>query len=127
MANRDPAQAERHAEGSAYVLIGVEPGKVHGVPHRDSADIENWLAPYVPDGLRYDVQYVETDGKEVLFFIVDAPQQGGPIYCLQREHQVQEPATGSAGETETKAKRTFRKAKSSSATAARPSRTRPRI
>jgi hypothetical protein len=44
MANRDFAQTERHAEGSAYVLLGVEPGMVHGVPHWDSADIENWLA-----------------------------------------------------------------------------------
>ena len=109
MANRDPAQAERHAEGSAYVLIGVEPGKVHGVPHWDSADIENWLAPYVPDELRYDVQYVGIDGEEVLFFVVDAPQQGDPIHCLQREYQVEEVVTGSTGEAERKAKRTLRK------------------
>lgn len=45
MANRDFARAERNAEGGAYVLLGVEPRTVHGVPHCDSADIENWLAP----------------------------------------------------------------------------------
>lgn len=44
MANRDPEHAERPAEGSAYVLIGVEPGRVCGVGHWDAAYIGNWLA-----------------------------------------------------------------------------------
>ncbi len=109
MANRDFAQAERHAEGSAYVLIGVEPGKVHGVPHWDAADIENKLTRYVPTELRYDVQHVEIDGKEVLFFTVDAPRQGDPIYCLQRECDIEEVVTGGAGEAERKVKKTLPK------------------
>jgi hypothetical protein len=110
MANRDFAQAERHAEGSAYVLIGVEPGMVHGVPHWDSADIENWLARYVVPELRYDPHYVEIDGKEVLLFTVDAPRQGDPIYCLQRQCDVEEVVTsGSTGQVEKRIKKTLPK------------------
>lgn len=110
MANRDFAQAERHADGSAYVLIGVEPGKVHGVPHWDSADIENWLARYVEPELRYDAHYVEIDGKEVLLFTVDAPRQGDPIYCLQRQCDVEEVVTsGSTGQEGKRIKKTLPK------------------
>lgn len=110
MANRDLALAERHAEGSAYVLLGVEPGTVHGVPHWDSADIENWLARYVEPGLRYDAHYVEIYGKEVLVFTVDAPRQGDPIYCLQRTCEVEEVVTpASAGQEEKRTKKNIPK------------------
>ena len=110
MANRDFAQAERHAEGSAYVLPGVEPGMAYGVPHWDSADIENWLAPYVQSELRYGADYVAIDGKEVLVFTVDAPRQGDPIYCLQRECQIEEViAPGSAGQEGKRIKKTLAK------------------
>lgn len=110
MANRDFAQVERHAEGSAYVLLGVEPGMVHGVPHWDSADIENWLARYVEPELRYDAHYVEIDGKEVLVFTVDAPRQGDPIYCLQRTCEVEEVVTvASTGHEEKRTKKSIPK------------------
>src|SRR3954452_24898125 len=42
-ANRMPDQAERHADGYAYLVLGVEAGKFQGMPVHDSADIENWL------------------------------------------------------------------------------------
>jgi hypothetical protein len=111
MANRDFAQAERHADGSAYVLLGVEPGVVPGVAHWDSADIENWLARYVEPELRYDAHYVGIDGKEVLVFTVDAPRQGDPIYCLQRTCEVEEVITppASAGQEEKRIKKTIPK------------------
>ena len=110
MANRDFAQAERHAEGGAYVLLGVEPGMVHGVPHWDSADIENWLARYVEPELRYDAHYGEIDGKEVLVFTVDAPRQGDPIYCLQRTCEVEEVVTpASASQAEKRVKKSIPK------------------
>jgi hypothetical protein len=48
-ANRMPDLAERHAGGYAYLLLGVEPGTHHGVDVHDSADLENWLCPYVAD------------------------------------------------------------------------------
>ena len=83
-ANRDRAQAARHADGHAYLLIGVEPGNLVGAPMWDSADIENWLVRFVGRDSRYDVHYTELSGQRVLFLTVDPPRQGDPIYCLQR-------------------------------------------
>jgi hypothetical protein len=60
--------------------------------------------------LRYDVHYVEIDGKEVLVFTVDAPRQGDPIYCLQRTSEVEEVVTlASAGKEETRIKKALPK------------------
>ena len=83
-ANRDFAQAARHAASYAYLLLGVEPGNLSGVPVWDSADIENWLVRFIGRDLRYDSHYVELRGKNVLFLSVDPPKQGDPIFCLQR-------------------------------------------
>jgi hypothetical protein len=83
MANRDAIRAERHAEGYAYVLLGVEPGDLGGVEQWDSANIENWLSPFIGPDLRYDAHYVSKDDREVLFLTVDPPRQGDPIYCFQ--------------------------------------------
>ena len=87
MANRDFAQANRHAEGHAYVILGVEPGKLTGVPHLDSAEIEDALSRFIEPSLRYTLEYVEVDDKEVLIFTVEPPRQGDPVYCLQRESE----------------------------------------
>jgi hypothetical protein len=92
MANRDGARAAGHAEGHAYVLIGIEPGNVPGVQRWDSSDIENWLTRFVGPDLRYDVHYVPYEGKEVLFLTVDAPRDGDPIFNLQQASQ--DPVTG---------------------------------
>jgi hypothetical protein len=83
-ANRDFGQAARHADGHAYLLIGIEPGKLVGVDVWDSADVENWLVRFTGRELRYDLHYVELTGKHVLFLTIDPPKQGDPIYCLQR-------------------------------------------
>ncbi len=83
-ANRDRAQAARYADGHAYLLLGVEPANLTGVPLWDSADLENWLVRFVGRELRYDIHYVEVGGQQVLFLTVDPPQQADPIYCLQR-------------------------------------------
>lgn len=83
-ANRHRWQAARHAAGYAYLLLGVEPGNLAGVPLWDSADIENWLVRFVGRELRYDVHYVDVGGQQVLFLTIDPPEQGDRIYCLQR-------------------------------------------
>jgi hypothetical protein len=75
MANRDTAHAMRHADGHAYVLLGVEPGSLSGVPEWDSADIEKWLTPFIGPDLRYDADYVSVEGHpdQVLFLTIDPP------------------------------------------------------
>ena len=86
-ANRDPIKAARHAGGLAYVLVGAQAGSVIGAPHWDSADIENWLAPFVQPELSYDVHYVPIDDELVLFITVEPPRQGDPIFALQRSSE----------------------------------------
>ena len=82
-ANRDFAQADRNAEGYAYLILGVESGNLAGVPIWDSADIENWLAPYVGTDLRYGPpDYIAVGRVHVLFLVVDPPHPGDPIYCM---------------------------------------------
>jgi hypothetical protein len=84
-ANRDSAQAARNAEGYAYLILGVEPGNLVGVPVWDSADIENWLSPYTGIDLRYGPpDYIAVDDVYVLFLVVDPPRIGDAIYCMQR-------------------------------------------
>ena len=83
-ANRMPQDAARHAGGHGYLLLGVEPGDLHGVDVHDSADIENWLRPYVGDAVRYDLAYVAAGEVHVLFFVVDPPSWGDPIHPLRK-------------------------------------------
>jgi hypothetical protein len=92
MANRDDASGARHAEGHAYILIGVEPGSVPGVPQWDAAEIESWLRRFMEDELRYDIHYVAYDGVQVLFLTIDPPRAGDPIYALQSASE--DPETG---------------------------------
>lgn len=79
-ANRDFVQSARHAEGHAYLLLGVEPQNLVGVPRWDSADVEKWLVRFVGPELRYDIAYVELAGENVLFLTVDPPRQGDPPF-----------------------------------------------
>jgi hypothetical protein len=83
-ANREPTAAARHHGGHAYLLLGVEPGQLPGVPLWDSADIQTWLERFVETELRYDVHYVPLSGVQVLVLEVEPPRAGDPIYALQR-------------------------------------------
>lgn len=83
-ANRSAPQAERHMGGHAYLLVGVEPSLLAGVPHWDAADVENWLSPFVNPELRYDVHAVPLSDKRVLLFDIEPPGDGDPVFALQR-------------------------------------------
>ena len=84
-ANRDFQHAARHAEGHAYLLIGVEPGNLVGVSEWDSADVQKWLERFAGSDIRYDLHYVETGGKKVMFLTVDPPRPGDPLFCMQAQ------------------------------------------
>ena len=84
MANRDEKHAMRHAEGYAYVLLGVEPENLPGVELWDSADVETWISRFAGPDLHYDEHYVQKDGKQILFLTIDPPKQGDPL-CHFRE------------------------------------------
>src|SRR3954468_12355350 len=61
-ANRHPDKAARNAGGVGYLLIGVEPGSLPGVPELwDPEKIESWIGPYVGDRVAWEPAYVEID------------------------------------------------------------------
>jgi hypothetical protein len=65
-------------------MLGAEPGRLIGVETWDSADIENWITPFVGSDLVYDVHHVRVDGVAVLMLVVAPPKAGDPIFALQR-------------------------------------------
>lgn len=82
--NRDPLRARRILEGHAYLLLGVEPGNLVGVPRWAAGDVRRWIAPFVNPELVYDVSYVSHEGADVLVLTVAPPKQGNPLFALQQ-------------------------------------------
>lgn len=88
-ANRDPARAQRAAEGTAYLLAGVEPGELDGVAPLDPAKLEAAMAAYLgtANGPAWDADYIDVEGKTVLVLTVEPPRSGDPPWPLRREYQ----------------------------------------
>lgn len=85
LANRDPLEAAASLGGSGVVVVGLEPGTVHGVVKIDPADLESKITPYLgPDGPRWEPRWVKIDEVDVLVLEVDAPRIGDPPYSLER-------------------------------------------
>lgn len=83
--NRDPAAVASYCEGTAYLVIGAEPGTVQEVPPWDPADLDNWISKYVASGApRWRADRVEVDGEQVVVFTIEAPSPGDRICTLQR-------------------------------------------
>lgn len=85
-ANRDPVNAARQCAGEAYLVVGVSTdGVLDGVPVYDNASLEGMLKTYV-DGLHWDADYVDFDGKRVLVITVAPPLPGDRIHSLVKEY-----------------------------------------
>lgn len=84
--NRDPDRAHGTAEGYGYLVVGAQPGEVHGVEPIDPAALEAKLRPYLggADGPGWWHHYVETAGKTVLVISVAPPKWGDPIRLLRK-------------------------------------------
>lgn len=85
LANRQPAAAARHAGGYGYLLVGVEPGAIHGVTTVDPETLIGKIRVYAGDAVRWTPEIIEVDGKCVLVVIVDPPQPGDPIHGLRKQ------------------------------------------
>ncbi|MGV1047747.1 MAG: helix-turn-helix domain-containing protein [Solirubrobacterales bacterium] len=82
--NRDPDAAASFCEGTAYLVVGVEPGAVQDLPSWDPANLDNWISKYVASGApRWRADRLDVDGKQVVVFTIEAPSPGDRICTLQ--------------------------------------------
>lgn len=88
LANR-PVNAARSAfDGVGYVLIGVEPGALHGQEVPDSAELHNAIRRYAGNSaVVWDPRSVNVDDKLVLVVTVEAPRAGDRIALLNKGYQ----------------------------------------
>jgi hypothetical protein len=60
MANRRPEQAALRAQGCGYLVMGVEPGSLHGITPIDPSQLDQGVQHYLgPDGPAWSLQYVQ--------------------------------------------------------------------
>jgi hypothetical protein len=85
-ANRHPDAAAAVVKGCAYLVVGVEPGRVHGIKPIDSAQLSRAIDAYTggTSGPRWTPHYVEYQGRTVLVIVVEPPGWGDPIYTLKK-------------------------------------------
>lgn len=81
-ANRMPDAAEHWAEGHAYVLVGVEDGRLHGTAEIDIVTLHPKLTQFTSDGPRVQYTYVPFDAgqgvRQVRFVAIAPPRWGDP-------------------------------------------------
>ncbi|MFI9552341.1 helix-turn-helix domain-containing protein [Nonomuraea endophytica] len=90
-ANRMPDVAVAHAEGRAYLVVGIAPGELPGVDPVDIVVLDQGLAPYLgKQPLRWRATYIPvTQGgctAQVLIVEVDPPRWGDEIFCMCKEY-----------------------------------------
>lgn len=83
-ANRNPNTASNWAEGHAYLLIGVEPSNLHGVPSSDPAKIHAQVRVFVGTRVTWRCEFVTLGDKQVLVVVVEPPRAGDPIHALMK-------------------------------------------
>ncbi|MEU4695242.1 ATP-binding protein [Actinoplanes sp. NPDC023714] len=85
-ANRNPDRAAETTGGIGVLIIGLEPGAVHGVTKVDNADLDKLISPYVgAEGPIWEPHWTEYAGKPVLIIEVAAPQWGDRIHTFRKE------------------------------------------
>lgn len=84
-ANRMLTTARAHTGGYAYLIIGAEPGEVHGITSIDPAVLVPRINRYVGRQVRWRPEYVTVGGKEVLVVVVDPPEHGDPLFPVRTQ------------------------------------------
>lgn len=86
LANREPERAQTTCGGLGYIVVGAEPGTLHGLTTNDPAKLDQVIQPYLggAGGPAWTPTYIAVDGKNVLVVTVEAPKEGDKIYSLRR-------------------------------------------
>ncbi|WP_139166396.1 helix-turn-helix domain-containing protein [Curtobacterium sp. UNCCL20] len=88
LANRPVNVARSAFDGVGYVLVGVEPGSLHGQGVPDSAELHNAIRRYAGNSTAlWDPRSIEVDGQQVLVVTVEAPRSGDRIALLNKSYQ----------------------------------------
>ena len=87
LANREPERAQLIVEGLGYVVVGAEPGTLHGLTTVDPARFGQLIEPYLggADGPVWTPTYVPVGGTTVLVVTVEPPKPGDPMRLLRRQ------------------------------------------
>lgn len=92
LSNRPTKVAAGAFEGTSYVVVGAEPGKLTGQSIPDGAELIAAISRFTGTGHPvWDPHAVEVSGETVLVVTVEAPREGDRIALLQKAYQ---PATG---------------------------------
>lgn len=84
-ANRPVTVARAHFEGLGYVIVGAEPGAIHGQVVPDSAELLNAIRRYTGHGHpSWDARTVSIDGTPVLVISAEAPSNGDRFALLRK-------------------------------------------
>ena len=95
-ANREPASARRHADGCAFMVLGLEPGSVTGQESIDPSALTQGLRPYLGSQGQtpvWSALWGSFEGVGVLVIMVEPPRQGDPVYVLRKAHGPTEAGT----------------------------------
>jgi hypothetical protein len=84
-ANREPAHAAPMCEGTAYMVIGAEPGSARGITPIDHAKLAHGIRKYA-NGPQWSAHHVSHDGATVLVIVAEAPKPGDPIHTLAKQY-----------------------------------------
>lgn len=89
-ANRDPVVAKQWAGGCSYMVVGAEPGNESGVIPVDNANLHAGVSRFVRQTVRWNPQYVQYEGKQVLVITVEPPEFGDQIVAMLTSYQSSE-------------------------------------
>ncbi|MCM3898072.1 GPI anchored serine-threonine rich family protein [Gordonia sputi] len=84
-ANRSVEDARLNCGGVAYLVVGVEPGTVAGIPAIDHADLTPGIKTYAATP-RFTPRTIRFSGVEVLVVVVEPPEPGDSTHTLQKQY-----------------------------------------
>lgn len=88
MGNRAVEAAGRSFGGLGYMVVGMEPRNVVGMPSIDYADLQPQIEAYTgEDGPSWSPQQVTYEGQNILVITVEAPADGDRIHPLRKSYQ----------------------------------------